>query len=163
MQFGQLKRRAFITYLGGAGSMAAQGVCAAAGADAAGWRTDGVCRKRPVRTVFSSPHFGRGCIISVGQRAATSGSTLAGRRSMRNRCSDIRERTRRTAARPHSLARHTHDGGAAATNTQPSRSFSCGFPIQSVVALSRAWRGLAATQPVSRLSWARWAVSGWSC
>jgi hypothetical protein len=39
----------------------------------------------------------------------------------------IRERTRRTAARSHSLARHTYDSRAAATNTHHPDHFRLGF------------------------------------
>ncbi len=58
--------------------MAARRARAAAGRDAADRRADGVCRERPGRTGLL-PRSGRDSRSSGGRKAATSGSTFAGR------------------------------------------------------------------------------------
>ena len=45
----------------------------------------------------------------------------------------------------------------------PFPSFSPPFPIRSAAASSRAFRGRAATSPVSPILSRRWPASGWSC
>ena len=96
---------------------------AAARARAANRCADGVCREGLGRT-GSSPHSGRDSRSSGGRRAATSGSTLAGRQPMtRSHDSDSRRNSSRCS--PTSFFRQPHPPPRRCCNKRaPSPSFS---------------------------------------
>ncbi len=118
-----MRRREFITLARRRGARGRSPRARSSRADAADRRADGAMPRATRKDRPASRRSGRDSRSSGGRRAATSGSTLAGRRRRRGVDTAIREGTRRAAARPHSFAKHTHHGGAAATNAHHPHHF----------------------------------------
>ena len=161
----EMRRRDFITLLGGA----ALAACRSSRARRSAMRRIGVlmgfaendregaglCSPRSARD-FSKLGWTEGHNIRIDTRWATPGGDTPSMTA-------IRKGARRAAARSHSVGHHTHDMPRCCNKRAPSRSFSRPLPIRSAAVSSRAFRGRAATSPVS-LRWSRrWPASGWSC
>ena len=156
-----MKRREFITLLGGAAALAARGARAAAERV----RRIGVLIGQSPKTTRSTrciAQFRQGAAASLaGPRDAilqieyrwaagdTDACTLAAELVASRRMSSC------TASTPASAAE------CAGDTTIPIVFGRC--PIRSARASSRAWRGRAAISPASPISNRAWAESGWSC
>ena len=131
------------------GSVAARGA-RAAGASGCGASACSCPQPRTIRNVRpASAAFLQGLrAIGLDRSAATCGSTPAGPRPMPTTFADTRRnwsRSRRTSSWP--LA--PRPWGRCCRRPAPCRSCSRSSSIRSAPASSRAWRGRAATPPVS--------------
>ena len=144
------------------GRVAARGARAAARADAADRRADGVCRERPGRTGLRRGVPGGTPEARVGGGPQHPDRHSLGDAATRRRCNDSRRNSSRCS--PTSFFRKAHPPLRRCCNKRaPSPSFSRSLPIRSAAASSRAFRGRAATSPVSPIWSRRWPASGWSC
>ena len=134
------------------GGVAARGARAAARPNAAHRRADGA-RREDAESQLTLAAFRQDSRSSGGLRAATSRSTLAGRAVDDDRAGNDTRGTRRAAARRHSH-QNTPPLHRMLQQTRTIPSYSRSLPIRSAAVSSRAWRGRAATSPVSQL-WSR--------
>ncbi len=146
-----MRRREFITLLGGAARVAARGARAAGRADAAHRRAHGLGRGRSGMT---GPHRGvrcRRCSNWAGPTAATCGSTPAGPRAMPTTFADTRRNWSRSRRTSSWLQLAPRPWRRCYRRPAPCRSCSCLSSTRSAPVSSRAWRGRAATPPGSRM------------
>ena len=146
MQFDQLKRREFITLLGGA---AAAGRSRRARSRRASCRPSGSwVASTPATMANGSPRLCSGCANSAGSRAAPSRSSIAGRRDATS--ASPRSRPSSSGSKSMSSSRREPRRPAAKRQHRPSRSCSLWRRTRSAAAWSRVSRGRAATSPACR-------------
>ena len=150
--------------LGGvAVGVAARGARAAAGADAADRRADGLCRERLGRAGPDRSVPGRAPEARMDGGPQHPDRHSLGDTYRRGGDATIREGTRRATARPHSFEHHTHHDRAAATNAHHPHRFRDSRRSDRQRLRSELPAAGRQRHRFHHSRAARWAASGWSC